>query len=53
VNNGLLQSISYGSGNDDSITVTVDPAAVPEPGAWGMMLAGAGLLISARRLRRH
>jgi hypothetical protein len=52
VNNATLDSISYGSGNNDSITVTLGPAAVPEPGAWGIMLAGAGLLIVTRRIRR-
>ena len=53
VNNGILQNISYGSGNNDSVTVTIDPEVVPEPGAWAMMMAGGGMLLLSRRLRRR
>jgi autotransporter-associated beta strand protein len=51
VDGGSLKGISYGSGFDDAIDVTVI-APVPEPGTWAMLLAGAGILTVWQRNRR-
>ena len=47
---GVIQSQAY-SGNQ--IIASVAGGAVPEPGAWALMLAGFGLAGSALRARRR
>jgi autotransporter-associated beta strand protein len=51
VSNGVTYTANYtgGTGGNDLVLT----AAVPEPGTWAMMLAGAGMLVSFRRFRRR
>jgi autotransporter-associated beta strand protein len=52
--NGIVDGSSFSS---DSAAQLADgelvAAAIPEPGAWAMMLAGAGVLFAYRRVRRR
>jgi hypothetical protein len=50
-NNGHLEQfeVTYGTTSDELIA----EQAIPEPGAWGMALSGASLLIFARQMRRR
>jgi autotransporter-associated beta strand protein len=41
------------SGGDDVAVEALSVAAIPEPGAWAMMLAGTGMLVAIQRSRRR
>lgn len=36
----------------DNVRISIDPAPIPEPASWGLMIAGFGLAGVALRHRR-
>jgi autotransporter-associated beta strand protein len=44
---------NYNDGGYETIAVTLTVEAIPEPGTWGMLLSGAGMLIAIQRVRRR
>jgi autotransporter-associated beta strand protein len=49
-NGGYAATVGWDAGNDAyDVTFT----AVPEPGTWGMLLGGAGMLVAIQRMRRR
>jgi len=49
---GYTATVAY-DGNADEYDVTFTTAAIPEPGTWGMLLGGMGMLIAIQRARRR
>jgi hypothetical protein len=47
INGGI--NYNYGSAGEIELNLTV----IPEPGTWGMMLCGTGMLIAFQRKRRR